>query len=222
MSLPHDQSDLSRIYAQRFQKNLEYRKRVWRVLVSSFFQQFIPQNGSVLDLGCGYGEFINQVQSAKKYAMDMNPDAAKYLSQDVEFIHQDCSRPWPLGPGSLDTVFTSNFFEHLPDKAALGSTLDHIRDALKPGGRLIAMGPNIRCTRGAYWDFWDHYIQLTEKSLGEALTNRGLRLERCTARFLPYTMAGKRPTPLIFIRAYLILEPVWPLFGQQFLVVAAK
>lgn len=39
MSLPHNETDLSRIYAQRFAANLDYRKRVWRVLIDSFFQQ---------------------------------------------------------------------------------------------------------------------------------------------------------------------------------------
>jgi SAM-dependent methyltransferase len=91
MSLPHNESDLSRIYARRFADNLEYRKRVWRVLIDSFFQQCIPRNAAVLDLGCGYGEFINQVSAGRKYAMDLNPDAPRYLSADVEFIRQDCS-----------------------------------------------------------------------------------------------------------------------------------
>jgi hypothetical protein len=51
MSLPHDESDLSRIYAQRFAANLDYRKGVWRVLVDSFFQQYVQPDAAVLDLG---------------------------------------------------------------------------------------------------------------------------------------------------------------------------
>ena len=66
--------------------------------------------------------------------------------------------------GELDLVFTSNFFEHLPDKSSLGRTLEEIFRCLKPGGRLVAMGPNIRFTGGSYWDFWDHYLPLTEAS----------------------------------------------------------
>jgi len=121
----------------------------------------------------------------------------------------------------VDVVFTSNFFEHLPDKAALRWTLDQIKSSLRPGGRLIAMGPNIKCVPGAYWDFWDHYLPLTEMSLQEALENRGFRMEKCLERFLPYTMAGKKPTPLALIRLYLALPPAWKLLGKQFLVVAA-
>ncbi len=222
MSLPHDESDLSRIYAQRFAANLDYRKRVWRVLIDSFFQRYVPQDATVLDLGCGYGEFINQIKAGPKYAMDLNPDAPRYLSAGVEFIQQDCSQPWVIEKDSLDVIFTSNFFEHLPDKAALGRTLDQAHQALRKGGQLIAMGPNAKLVPGAYWDFWDHYIPLTESSLGEALENRGFRIRRKEPAFLPYTMAGKRPVPLPLIRIYLALPMLWSLIGKQFLAVAVK
>jgi SAM-dependent methyltransferase len=222
MPLPHNETDLSRIYAQRFEPNLDYRKRVWRVLIDSFFQQYVAPGAVVLDLGCGYGEFINQVQAGHKYAMDLNPDAPSYLSDDVEFIRQDCSQPWPVGAASLDAIFTSNFFEHLPDKAALGRTLDHAHQALKPGGLLIAIGPNIRLLPGAYWDFWDHYIPLTESSLGEALENRAFQIKRKEPAFLPFTMAGKRPVPLALISLYLAMPWLWRFLGKQFLVISAK
>lgn len=220
--LPHNETDLSRIYAQRFQANLEYRKQVWRILIDSFFARWIPGDSTVLDLGCGYGEFINQVSASKKYAMDLNPDAPKHLAKDVTFLHQDCSQDWKIDESSLDVVFTSNFFEHLPDKPALARSLDQVNRCLKPGGRLIAMGPNIKCVPGAYWDFWDHYLPLTEQSLKEALENRLFGVETCLERFLPYTMAGKKPVPLVFIRLYLALPMAWPMLGKQFLVVGRK
>jgi len=220
--LPHDQTDLSRIYAQRFEANLEYRKSVWRVLIDGYFARWIPRAGTVLDLGCGYGEFINTVRAGQKFAMDLNPDAPKYLAADVTFLHQDCSQDWPLPANSLDVVFTSNFFEHLPDKPALARTLDQIQRALKPDGRLIAMGPNIKCVPGAYWDFWDHYLPLTELSLNEALKNRGFAIEKCLERFLPYTMAGKKPAPLALIKLYLNMPFVWKFLGKQFLVIGKK
>ena len=222
MSLPHNESDLSRIYAQRFAANLDYRKQVWRVLIDSFFQSYVPHDATVLDLGCGYGEFINQVRAVRKYAMDLNPDAPRYLSADAEFIRQDCSQPWPVEEESLDTIFTSNFFEHLPDKGALGRTLDQAHKALRKGGRLIAMGPNIKLVPGAYWDFWDHYIPLSESSLSEALENRGFRVERKEAAFLPYTMAGKRPAPLSLVKLYLAIPQLWRFLGKQFLVISVR
>ena len=215
-------TDLQRIYEARFRANLDYRRAVWRVLIDDFFQQYVRPTDAVLDLGCGYGEFINQVRCAKKYAMDLNPDMPQRVEKGVGTLLQDCSTEWQLPDESLDVVFTSNFFEHLPDKAALGRTLDQARRCLKPGGRLIALGPNIKYLPGAYWDFWDHYLPLTELSLREALENRNYTVERCVDRFLPYTMAGGPQYPLWCLKLYLKLPIVWSFRGRQFLVVAQK
>ena len=222
MSTAHDPADLQRIYDARFSSSVEYRKRVWEVLCGDWFQRFVGEKETILDLGSGYGEFSNAIRAGKKYAMDLNPDAPRHLGVEVEFLLQDCSTRWPLADGSLDVVFTSNFFEHLPDKATLGRTLDEIRRCLKPGGRLVAMGPNIKYLPGAYWDFWDHYVILTELSLREALETRGFKMDVCLGRFLPYTMASGPKWPLIFLRAYLKLSWAWKFFGKQFLVVARR
>jgi SAM-dependent methyltransferase len=218
----HDPEDLQRIYGARFSTNLEYRKKVWSVLIRQWFGRYIRPTDSVLDLGCGYGEFINAVACREKYAMDLNPDASPLLASGVRFLRQDCSTRWPLGDGSLDVVFTSNFLEHLPDKAAVGRTLDEIVRCLRPGGRLVAMGPNIKHLPGEYWDFWDHYVPLSEASLREALVTRGLRVDTCVGRFLPYTMATGPRYPVAFIRAYLKLPIAWRIFGRQFLVVGTR
>ena len=218
----HPPEDLRRIYEARFRKTAAMRRAVWRVLIEDFFQPLVRPDDAVLDLGCGYGEFINQIRCGRKFAMDLNPDARKQLAAEVELFSQDCSSSWPLTAETLDLVFTSNFFEHLPDKACLGRTLDEAHRCLKTGGKLIALGPNIRYLPGVYWDFWDHHLPLSEKSLAEALTNRGFILEKCLAKFMPYSMAGGPQYPLFLVRAYLRLPLAWRLFGKQFLVVARK
>lgn len=218
----HSSADLQRIYEARFSGTAAYRKRVWQVLVPEFFQQFIDPADAVLDLGCGYGEFINEVRCGEKFAMDLNPDAPSHLDPSIQFLEQDCSTRWQLESGSLNAVFTSNFFEHLPNKDSLGRTLDEVFRCLAPGGRLLAMGPNIKYLPGSYWDFWDHYLPLTEAALGEALTNRGFEVVRSIDRFLPYTMVKQREYPGFFLRAYLKLPLAWRFFGKQFVVVARK
>ena len=217
-----DAQELQTIYSRRFQGNQAYRIRVWRVLVRHFFQKHIPCDGTVLDLGCGYGEFINSVTAHVKYGMDLNPATVDHLASEVKMLRQDCSARWDLPDGSLDAVFTSNFFEHLPDKATLARTLQQAHRCLKPGGRLIAMGPNIKHLPGAYWDFWDHYLPLTELSLSEGLETNGFAVEICHGRFLPYTMVSAREYPDFVLKCYLGLPWVWRFFGRQFLVVARK
>ncbi|HLH57241.1 MAG TPA: class I SAM-dependent methyltransferase [Verrucomicrobiae bacterium] len=216
------QSELARVYGNRFDAVRDYRLRVWQVLVPNFFQRLVPEGAAVLDLGCGYGEFINTVRAASKFGMDLNPNTRSNLAPGVQFLEQDCSTTWPLPDAHLDVVFTSNFFEHLPDKTALGRTLEQVFRCLKPGGRLIAMGPNIKFTDGRYWDFWDHYLPLTETSLSEGMAVRGFEIENCYARFLPYTMVGARQYPMWCIGLYLKLPLLWRWKGEQFLVIGRR
>jgi len=211
------------IYARRFEPNAEYRRAVWDVLVSGFFSRFIAPDFTVLDLGCGYGEFINAVQAQTRLAIDLNPAAAEKLASDIKFFHQDGSEPWTgIRDDSLDLVFTSNFLEHLPDKGAVSRAMREAHRCLKKGGRLIAMGPNVKHLGGLYWDFWDHQIPFTENSLSEGLRAEGFSIDVREGRFLPFTMSSGRRHPLALLRAYLALPFLWRLFGRQFLIVARK
>jgi SAM-dependent methyltransferase len=107
----------------------------------------------------------------------------------------------------------------LPTKQALSATLKEAGRALKPGGLLIALGPNIRYLNGQYWDFYDHYLALSDLSMAEALEINGFNVKERIDRFLPYTMAERQP-PLIFLSIYLRFPMLWKFFGKQFLVVA--
>ncbi|MGO8700152.1 MAG: class I SAM-dependent methyltransferase [Limisphaerales bacterium] len=213
---------LRKIYQRRFGETAAYRNLVWRELTRVFFNRWVGSEDAVLDLGCGYGEFINNVSAKKKWAMDLNPDASRHLAEDVVFLPQDCSSPWPLPEGSLDEVFTSNFLEHLPNKESLKRTLRQIWGGLKRGGRFIALGPNIKYLPGQYWDFFDHHIALTELSLTEALEVEGFIVEQATPRFLPYTLVNTPRYPLFFLRLYLMFPKLWWIKGKQFLVIARK
>jgi SAM-dependent methyltransferase len=194
---------------------------MWKELCS-FFSRWIQTDSTVLDLGCGYYEFINSVTCSQKLAMDLYPDAVRLASSEVSVLKQNCSIAWLVPPESLDVVFTSNFFEHLPTKYALEKTLVEAHNALRSGGRLIAIGPNIRHLPGAYWEFFDHYLPLTVLSLTEVLRKCGFEVVFCRDRFLPYTMSYGRQYPTWLLRLYLKMEFAWAFFGKQFLVIAEK
>jgi SAM-dependent methyltransferase len=215
-------AELQNIYEARFASTHAYRNEVWKVLTAAFFQKLVPPGGAALDLGCGYGEFINNISCGTKYGMDLNPDVTRYLSRDVRLLPQDCSATWEMPDQSLDVVFTSNFFEHLPDKRALSRTLHQAHRCLRRGGKLIAMGPNVRALPGQYWDFFDHHIALSERSLSEALRIAGFSIVRSVPRFLPFTLVDAPRYPLFMLRVYLALPLAWRIFGRQFLVVAEK
>ena len=214
--------DLKFIYRKRFSQLAKYRNDVWKILCDQYFSSFISPQAHLLDLGSGWGEFINNVPAAKKYAMDLNPDAQSWVSGEVHFLHQDCSRRWQIDSKSLSVVFTSNFLEHLPSKASVERTISEVHRCLRDDGLIICLGPNIRCLPGEYWNFWDHCIPITDVSLTELLKLKGFSIRLNIPRFLPYSMSTGKTPPLFLVKLYLKLPLLWPLFGKQFLLIGRK
>ena len=215
-------NELTQIYEKRFSGHELYRNKVWKILVTNFFSKWISKSDKILDLGCGYGEFINQVDCDVRYAMDLNPKTKSLLNKDIIFCEQDCSKPWTVAPNSLDLVFSSNFFEHLPNKQSLDRTMIEINKALKPGGKLIAMGPNISVLQGSYWDFWDHHVALSDASMCELLEIHDFNILQAISKFLPYNMVRIKEHPLILVSTYIKIPLIWKIFGKQFLIIAKK
>lgn len=209
-------------YRMRFSGLSKYRNDVWKILCDQYFKEFVHPDAHILDLGTGYGEFINNIKAAKKYAMDMNSDAGSRLTGDTYFLHQDCSEEWQIPSDSLDVVFSSNFLEHLPNKDRVERTLSEAYRCLKNDGLIICLGPNIKYIPGEYWDFWDHFVPITDRSLSELLKMTGFSIQLNIPRFLPYSMSTGRTPPLYLLKLYLKFSTFWPFFGKQFLVIGRK
>ena len=215
-------NDLRLIYENRFGASADYRDRVWKILCRNFFQRYVPEDARILDVGAGWGEFINNVVAGQRMAMDLNPAVAERLESGVAFIQQDCCEPWALESGSLDVVFSSNFFEHLASKSALESTVSEACRCLKPGGAIMCLGPNIRYVGDRYWDFWDHHIPISDSSLAELLSLAGFTICEQIPRFLPFSMSTGFQPPLVLVALYLRCPMIWRIFGKQFLLVASR
>lgn len=210
------------IYADRFDKDVKKRDVMWKILCKDYFQKFIPKNAVVLDLAAGYCEFINNIECKKKIAVDLNAKTKEMASKDVQ-VYQALSTKLPKNLTSkVDVVFTSNFFEHLDSKDELIDTLKEVRRVLKPKGKIMILQPNIRLVGNKYWDYVDHTLPLTEKSLYEALLLTDFRQDFRKVRFLPYTANSRIPAAPFLIKLYLKLPPLQFLMGKQTFIVASK
>jgi len=217
------QMKLPRLYALRFDRNAQERKnRVWRVLCRAFFQRYIRAGDTVLDIGAGYCEFINHVVCGRKIALDLSDDVRLHAGPGVEVISGTGTDLSALPDGAIDVAFASNVFEHLHTKQDLLRTLGEVRRVLRPGGRLLILQPNIRYTGGAYWDFFDHHLPLTERSLVEALGLAGLKPVEVRARFLPYTTKSAFPQHPVLVWLYLKMPILHRVLGQQSWIVAVN
>lgn len=216
--------DLKDLYRNRFDaRELADKMVLWKTLCEGFFQQYVPVEGTVVDLGAGNCEFSNAITARRRIAVDLNPETRDFAGPGVETLITSSTQMDALEDGTVDTVFTSNFFEHLPSKDLLLETLRESHRVLRPEGLLVVLMPNIRVVGGRYWDYLDHYLPLTHLSLVEGLELSGFRAERVIARFLPYSVKQSRlPVSALGVRAYLRFPLAWRILGGQMLVVGRK
>jgi SAM-dependent methyltransferase len=215
-------TDLDDVYRARFDERSQRGKMsVWREL-SRYLGRWVRSDRPVLDLACDAGYFIRHVDAEERWATDIR-DVSALLPRDVRFCQADgLSLTDVLPTDHFGTVFMSNYLEHLPDSTAVVRQLSVVARLLEPGGRVVVLQPNVRFVGGAYWDFIDHHVALTDKSLVEAGELAGLRTVHLVPRFLPYTTKGRLPQDPRLVRAYLAFPPAWRLLGKQTLYVAER
>lgn len=220
-----DGLDLDTLYDTRFSSAEERRSKddVWKVLCAGFFQRYVPASAVVMDVGAGFGEFLRHIQCGQRIAVDVTPMSGRVLPPGSrEVIAPSHLIGEHVAANSVDIVFCSNFFEHLPDKATFLATLRAIRLVLRPGGRLLVLQPNIRVLGGEYWDFVDHHLPLTDRTLVEAASMLAFEIEEIVPRFLPYTTRSRLPQRPWLVWLYLWCRPAWRLLGGQAWMVARK
>lgn len=215
--------ELAKLYGHRFEASeLPKKLAIWQVLCEDFFSRYVRPTDTVVDVGAGYCEFINNIKCARRIAVDLNPDIVRFAADNVEVRNENCTELSSFASDFADVVFMSNFLEHLPNKQVVFDTLAESKRILRPGGSLLLLQPNVRLLPGEYWDFFDHHTPLTEKSLAEALVNLDMELVTIVARFLPYTTKSRLPQSPGLVRLYLRFPLLWRLLGKQSFLVARK
>lgn len=215
--------DDEKLYAMRFAPEERRRRvRIWQVLCQRFFQRYVKVTDTVLDLGAGYCDFLNHIECGGRIAVDTNPDVQKYAIEGTRVLLTSSTDLSAVDSSGVDVVFASNFFEHLVTKRELLRTLRETYRVLRPGGRLLVLQPNIRFTGGKYWDFFDHHLPLTDRSLVEALELVGLSVAEVRPRFLPYTTKSRLPRSPFLVELYLAIPLVHRILGEQAWIVGVK
>lgn len=194
------------------------RAAVWKA-IASYLERYIPREASLVDLGSGYCDFVNQVRAARRWAVDLHLDPAELAAPGVVPLRSDVCELGGIPDGAIDLVFASNILEHLDDSKIERLSTEVLRK-LRPGGRLIVLGPNFRYCYSRYFDDYTHVKVLTHVSLADLLAARGFEIERVVPRFLPFSMKGRGPRWGWLVSLY--LRSPWRPFAAQMLVIARK
>jgi SAM-dependent methyltransferase len=207
-------------YSETRYNYLPKRTLVWREIVR-YLQGRFDFGESVLDAGCGYGDFISNVKAARRFAVDLDGGMAGHLPADVEFRQGSIAEIDKYFPEeSMNFVFSSNVLEHL-SRDKIDQFFKAAHTLLKAGGQLGILMPNYKRAYREYFDDYTHVTPISDTALVDWLAASGFTSVFSHPGFMPYSMKDSRvPVAPILVRAW--LWSPWKPGGKQMLVVARK
>ena len=131
-------------YHEREGKNGE----TWQRLMASNFSEaactldyMLPDRGKILDIGCGYGHFIEMMRDRGWTASGIEPSeaAGKYAIARGLDVGRTVIEDASIQDDSFDAVTAFYVLEHLTDPLA---ALKKMREILRPGGVLVLRVPH--------------------------------------------------------------------------------
>ena len=131
------------------QDHQEAPRDQWQRATDVFEAMGLVPGSVVADLGAGGGWFTTRLAravgaSGRVYAVDVNPVSLRELREslpkeltNIEIVRGEEDDP-KLPAGQLDAVLVVNAYHEFAEYAAV---LARVREALKPGGRLVLIEP---------------------------------------------------------------------------------
>lgn len=152
----------------------------WQRVDDVFRELAITSGSHVADLGAGGGWFTTRLAKAvgpqgRVYAVDVNPVTLRELREslpkeltNIEIVRAEENDP-KLPAGQLDAVLVVNAYHEFAEYEAV---LSNVREALKPGGRLVLIEPTPSrvedTTRAAQTKRHQIAIEFVEADLAQA------------------------------------------------------
>ncbi len=122
------------------------------ILRKKFISQYLNKlNGSLLDIGCNAGMYLDEYQGGKRYGVDLSFNVLKKnnISAEKYLVVADAENLFCFRAGSFDHVLCSEVLEHCLNPLAVFQSIYHV---LKKEGLAILTTPNYRKHRPGWVD----------------------------------------------------------------------
>ncbi len=199
-------------------------------LASYLFNRYgVKRGASLLDIGCGRGEFLRGFINCgvKGYAVDQSSAARKYCSE-AELRNSDLENngiPYP--DNFFDVVYSKSVIEHLYYPERL---INEMHRVLKPGGLAITLCPAWEYNFRIYFEDYSHRTPFMLESLRDIqIIHEFENVQVEFFRQLPGTWYGMAPfvTPLAEITRLLVPSLLkkrskWVRFSKEIMLLSSS
>lgn len=128
--------------------------------IQSFYLPFFESRQRVLDLACGDGDFVEMLteQGVSARGVDFDPKACEAVrARGLDVVCQDVfDYLEQIEPESVDGIFSAHLVEHLTYQQVLKMLELGLR-ALRPGGIILLVTPNVRSMYAHLESFYKHF-----------------------------------------------------------------
>ncbi|MDO9230921.1 MAG: class I SAM-dependent methyltransferase [bacterium] len=211
--------DIENGYDLMVEKFSNTRKYFWRDF--EFIRGYIPDDGKILDFGCGNGRFLEMLKDRRQeyFGVDVSQkliDIAKekYAKEGVNFQKISSSDILPFPDNFFNSVVSISVFHHFPSGHAQRMAKEIYR-VTKPGGMVIISVWNLWQKR--YWKYWLNPKNLWEKNINIPFKNNQ---EEIFNRF--HHMFRKKELEKLFWQAGFQIEKSLVLNKKNIIIIGKK
>jgi len=159
------------IYSAEKKPFTTYLKKLINQLVKRFN---LNSNSSVLELGCGRGEFLNEFTNLgmKGFGVDLSNFAENFCKNAEIKVADITKESLPYPDNFFDIVYSKSFIEHFYYPEELFKEAYRV---LKPSGIFINLTPEWKYIYISFYEDFTHRTPFTKKSLHDIYLVSGFK-----------------------------------------------